>query len=139
MAKDGRNIGLELDQALSTSRLLEASHDGIPAGSRVREIIGAGGEPGPQGFHQWLQNAAEQIGSHTDRFRNQLAQNTAALKQAAADLQAHDEMSAADLVKFDSAIDATTAASESVPARVPQTPAAQAAQDASQQAAAGQL
>lgn len=115
MAKDGRNIGLELDQALSTSRLLEASHDGIPAGSRVREIIGAGGEPGSQVFHQWLQSAAEQIGSRTDSFRNQLAQNTAALKQAAADLQAHDEMSAADLVKFDSAIDATTAARPSIP------------------------
>jgi hypothetical protein len=144
MANDARDISFDFERILLNLQRLVPGHEGIPAGSEVSRITGTGGEPAADVFHQWLQGAAQQIGDATDGFRETVAHNAEALKQAAADLRAHDEISAADLQKYDSAVDATTSANPAPSPRpaaapAPSTPATQAALNDNQHSAAGQL
>ena len=110
MAKDAYFISADYELANSHWNILTIGHQGIPSKSEVSQVTGTGDEWPASLFHSWLQSAADRIAASADHVRTEVATNADALKQAAASLQSKNEMSAAELKKYDDALDANSSA-----------------------------
>jgi len=138
MANDAHFISVDYELANSHWNILTIGHQGIPSKNEVSQVIGTGGEWPANLFHSWLQSAADQLADSAEYVRTQVAMNADALKQAAADLQSKNEMSAAELKKYDDALDANSSADFPATA-APTTPSALGGHDDKQRSSAGQL
>jgi hypothetical protein len=138
MANDAKFISADQELANSHVNILTIGHQGIPSGSEVSQVTGTGGEWPASLFHNWLQFAADRIAASADEVRTTVATNADALKQAAAALQSKDKMSAADLRKYDDALDANASAGPQATA-APITSAIIAGHNDKQSSAAGKL
>ena len=138
MAKDTHFISADYELANSHWNILTIGHQGIPSKSEVSQVTGTGDEWPASLFHSWLQSAADRIAASADHVRTEVATNADALKQAAASLQSKNDMSAAELKKYDDALDANSPADLQATA-APITPSTLAGHDDKQRSSAGQL